>query len=117
MKLIKISNLITLGLILSFAAVGCKTKPYVTPIPGNKSNVGGNQTIPPDNGLRFQPQGGTDTTTTTGGGAQREGLYTGWPENRTALQAQTVYFDYDKSAIKSSEQSKLQAVADYLRNN
>lgn len=35
-------------------------------------------------------------------------------QNRTALEAQTVYFDYDQSAIKASERAKLQAAKKYL---
>jgi peptidoglycan-associated lipoprotein len=35
-------------------------------------------------------------------------------QNRTALQAQTVYFDFDKSDIKPSEREKLRVVKDYL---
>src|SRR5262245_181898 len=40
----------------------------------------------------------------------------GWVgnENRTALQAQTVYFDYDKSDIKPSERTKLRVAKEYL---
>ena len=33
------------------------------------------------------------------------------------LKADTVYFDYDKSAIRSSEKSKVAAVADYMKAN
>jgi peptidoglycan-associated lipoprotein len=35
-------------------------------------------------------------------------------QNRTALQAQTVYFDYDKSDIKPSEREKLRVAKEYL---
>ena len=35
-------------------------------------------------------------------------------QNRSALQAQTVYFDFDKSDIKPSEREKLKVVKDYL---
>src|SRR5688572_26192716 len=35
-------------------------------------------------------------------------------QNRSALQAQTVYFDFDKSDIKPSEREKLRVVKDYL---
>ena len=35
--------------------------------------------------------------------------------DRTAFAADTVYFDYDSSAIKSSEQSKLSAIASALQ--
>jgi len=37
--------------------------------------------------------------------------------NRTALQAQTVYFDFDKSDIKPAEREKLKAAKDYLDKN
>ncbi len=37
--------------------------------------------------------------------------------NRTALQGQTVYFDFDKSDIKSAEREKLKAAKDYLDKN
>ncbi|MGH7943916.1 MAG: OmpA family protein [Opitutaceae bacterium] len=35
-------------------------------------------------------------------------------QNRTALEAQTVYFDFDKSDIKPSEREKLRVAKDYL---
>ena len=35
-------------------------------------------------------------------------------QNRTALQAQTVYFDFDKSDIKPSEREKLRVAKEYL---
>jgi peptidoglycan-associated lipoprotein len=38
-------------------------------------------------------------------------------QNRGALQAQTVYFDFDRSDIKASERPKLQAAKDYLEKN
>ncbi len=37
--------------------------------------------------------------------------------DREALKAQTVYFDFDKSAIKPSERSKLEAAKAYLEAN
>ncbi len=37
--------------------------------------------------------------------------------DRTALAAQTVYFDFDQSGIKSSERSKLDAAKAYLESN
>lgn len=38
-------------------------------------------------------------------------------QNRTALDAQTVYFDFDRADIKPSERAKLQAAKDYLDKN
>ena len=45
------------------------------------------------------------------------GSHDNWTQNPTILESQTVYFDFDKSSIRSSEQGKLQAVSDYLRSN
>ncbi len=38
-------------------------------------------------------------------------------QNRSALEAQTVYFDFDSSAIKPTEREKLRAAKDYLDKN
>lgn len=38
-------------------------------------------------------------------------------QNRTALQANTVYFDFDQSAIKAGEREKLKAAKEYLDKN
>ena len=38
-------------------------------------------------------------------------------QDRSALAAQAIYFDFDSSSIRSSEQSKLQAVASALRSD
>lgn len=38
-------------------------------------------------------------------------------QNRTALASQTVYFDFDQSAIKASERAKLKLAKDYLDQN
>jgi peptidoglycan-associated lipoprotein len=37
-------------------------------------------------------------------------------QDRAALASQTVYFDFDRSAIQPSEQGKLDSVATYLKN-
>ena len=43
----------------------------------------------------------------------------GWNgnENRSALQAQTVYFEYNKSDIRASEREKLRVAKEYLEKN
>ncbi|MGH9771986.1 MAG: OmpA family protein [Candidatus Acidiferrales bacterium] len=38
-------------------------------------------------------------------------------QNRTALAAQTVYFDFDSSAVKAGERAKLKDAKDYLDKN
>ena len=41
----------------------------------------------------------------------------GGPEDRETLKANIVYFDFDKSTVKKSEQPKLAAVAEYLKSH
>jgi peptidoglycan-associated lipoprotein len=45
------------------------------------------------------------------------GQYDNWIQDREALKAETVHFDFDSSVLKSSEQPKVSAVADYLKAN
>lgn len=71
------------------------------------------------------PQGGgagltpVDLSTTTAGPdlALREGGFDPNGQNRTALQAQTIYFDFDRSDVKAGERPKLQAAKAYLDSN
>ncbi len=72
------------------------------------------------------PQGGgatslapTDLSTTTAGNdlALRDAGFDANGQNRQALADKTVYFDFDKSAIKPSERPKLAATKDYLDKN
>jgi peptidoglycan-associated lipoprotein len=100
------------------AAVGCRKKPVgVTPLPnakfGQVPEAGPGGILPGDNtGINTQPG------TTAGGIAQGDhGQHAGWAEDHDTFKADIVYFDFDKSAIKSTEQSKLEAVGDYLKNN
>ncbi len=48
---------------------------------------------------------------------EREAGFNEMGQNREALAAQTVYFDFDKSDIKASERPKLQAAKEYLDQN
>jgi peptidoglycan-associated lipoprotein len=118
MKLTKIFNLTVLGAALTITAFGCKTKPLnPTPLYGSRQHIGD---VGPGNGP--MPLSPIDTTSTQ---PNRDGTipptdnnaHPGWAEDPSALRAQTVYFEYDKSSIKGSEQSKLDDVANYLKNN
>jgi peptidoglycan-associated lipoprotein len=40
-----------------------------------------------------------------------------WPRDRQVFKAYTVHFEYDSSAVKPGEKSKVKAVADYLKAN
>ena len=41
----------------------------------------------------------------------------GWTPNADIFKQDTVYFDFDSSAIKASEHAKISRVADYLKAN
>lgn len=49
--------------------------------------------------------------------AQRTGDWNELGQNRTALKDQSVYFDFDQSAIKAGEREKLRVAKDYLDKN
>src|SRR5690348_1945919 len=100
MKLTKISNLMMLGLALTFVVSGCKKKPTnVTNLPGNKPIVRNNNPFGPGEGLR--PPVDPGTTDLSGKIAPNDQTtHMGWHENTDALKAQTIYFDYDKSSVR-----------------
>jgi peptidoglycan-associated lipoprotein len=119
MKLIKFTNLLVLGLVLTVAASGCKKKPVgVTPLPGAKAGA------VPDAGsgaaMRTTPtpsDTGLTGTEKTGYASNPADLHAGWPENREILKSDTVFFDFDSSVVKASEKPKVMAVAGYLKAN
>lgn len=116
MKLTKFANLIVIATCLAIAS-GCRSKQpgRVTPLTGSGS--GGI-----DDPGAASPIG--DPYGTNGTGITSEPIpqaswddVKDWPQNREILKAETVYFDYDSSAVRSSERSKVAAVADYLKTN
>jgi peptidoglycan-associated lipoprotein len=113
MKSIKFANLLVVALVLSVAAVGCKKKPTnVTPLPNQGSMVGGAGPAGSD-----VPGGGSlggDEPVPFGGDQAAFDLAT---EDRQAFAADTVYFDFDSSLVKSSEQGKVDRVAGALMEN
>jgi peptidoglycan-associated lipoprotein len=124
MKLTRFNHLLVAALILSAAATGCKKRAVgVTQIPGQKpGNVGegGVAGAEPGTGLKTG-EGSTGTENPFGKpGEQKQvdpSMYANYIPDKEALRAQTVYFDFDSSAIKSSESGKLSSVADYLRGH
>jgi peptidoglycan-associated lipoprotein len=113
MKLTKFANLLVIALALSFAAAGCRHRPQgVTPLPNaarsGVSDIGEGTPISPGEGMGAEA---------TGIAANPAGSHEGWAEDAQTLQADTVYFDYDSSVVKTSEKSKVAAVADYLKAN
>ena len=114
MKLFKSANLLVLGVALSLVASGCKHKtPTVTPLPNSGLNGNGTENGPGNAGAL---QGGGQTTE-MGGGPTATFDPDSMAQDRTAFAADIVYFDYDSSAIKPSEESKLAAVASALKSD
>jgi peptidoglycan-associated lipoprotein len=120
MKPNKLFNLLVLGCALTMTAVGCKHKaPPVTPLPNDgTTGVAGKGNKP---GLDSQPPltPGTGDVSSTAVGitptdASKYDNYTPHPE---ILQAQTIHFDFDKSAIKTADEPKLEEVANYMKSN
>ena len=113
MKAFKSTGWLALGLALSLVAAGCKHKqPPITHFPnsglngGDNANLGNAGTLPAGN--EPVPVGGGDTANFNPDDMTQD---------RSALASETVYFDYDSSAIKGSEQSKLTAVAAALKSD
>jgi peptidoglycan-associated lipoprotein len=117
----KLITLIALGAALTLSGTGCRHTPQHTstivgqPGPVNPPPTGPDTALPMGNGngsVGSQPI----TTPMNGGGPVGPG-HEGWIAHPDVLQADTIHFDYDKSAIRASEESKLSAVIDYLKNN
>jgi peptidoglycan-associated lipoprotein len=124
MKLAKFSYLLTLGLTLSFAVVGCKKGlDKTTQIPGNKYGAPSDSATPPrdiaqGNTINTAPRNtgaetGIDSTAlrpkTDATNPQTDNLDNYIP-NAEVFRNQTVYFDLDKSNVKASEIPKLEEV-------
>lgn len=129
MKPFSKSGSVALVVILSLAA-GCKTgqKNY-TPLPGYSGTPGassglgkGQPILPSARPLNQEGAGSNGSDTATGvnnpdganGQPSREEIE-GMLANREQFKANTVYFDYDKSAVKADGKANIQAVATYLK--
>jgi peptidoglycan-associated lipoprotein len=119
MKLIKFANLLAFAIAITIGAAGCKTHTPPTikfddqgrPITGS----GADQTAGP--GGKIPGESGVGSTPGTTGIPFGTSEHNGWPEDREALKADTIHFEYDSAAVKPSEHSKVTAVADYLKSN
>jgi peptidoglycan-associated lipoprotein len=112
MKSAKLLNILMSGMLLAVFAAGCKKQPKnITAIPGLQARPSGpdlNPALNPNTGLSVN-DGGLQSGEIA---PPKEG---GVPD-RAALAQETIYFDFDRSAIKPSEQPKLDRVATYLKN-
>ena len=113
MNAFKFSSLLALAVVVSLTGTGCKHKtPPITRF--------GNNGLTGNNGDNLNGGG----TLNGGGGPVQMGggdLATFNPDDmaqdRSAFAAETLYFEYDSSTIKSSEESKISAVASALKSD
>jgi peptidoglycan-associated lipoprotein len=118
MKTMKLIYPLAFALAFTFATTGCHNHKAVnvTPMPGeNPPIVGGDTgggTLPP--GTPMNP----DINPTNGAIATTDAtMFDNMTEDRAALAAYTIHFAFDSTAIKSSEQSNLDAVAAALKSD
>jgi peptidoglycan-associated lipoprotein len=115
MKAIKFANLCIIALALTVAAVGCKKKPTgITHLPGQTGSV----TDPSAARLGQGGVVGSGSDVESGGGELPPGgAFAHMKEDRSALADYTVYFDFDSSTVRSSEQGNVISVAGILNEN
>jgi peptidoglycan-associated lipoprotein len=130
MKPIKFSKLLVFAFIVSVAATGCKKTPVKLMdmygsrmLPGTGPGGEGSPTnVGPGGPLVSQPGGPGSGPITPGGreepspqvGPEAFAKYIPHPE---ILKAYAVYFDFDRSLVKSGERPKVNAVAEYLKGH
>ena len=125
MKINRFAYLLVLGLVLTIAASGCRKRPSnVTVLPsGSPTKI-----VVPDPGLAG-PGTGINTDGKVVSRPEKDnpedfGTKQGspddkanWTPNGEIFKQDTVYFDFDSSAIKKDEKAKIGRVADYLKAN
>jgi len=116
MKFTRFTSLLAGGLVLAFAATGCKHSTPRTLFHGSGAAGGEeNPSLAPGEKL---PGSGTEGAQGIGGiPSNPPGSHAGWLENASRFQSDTVHFAYDSSVVRADDRSRVQAVADYLKAN
>jgi peptidoglycan-associated lipoprotein len=118
MKLAAFSKIFVVALALGVSAVGCKTNKFVTPLPGSGPGANRNHQIGEGNQLGMNGDGiNGGITSEPGGGEAANFNPDDMNQDREALAADAVYFDFDSASIRPSEQSKVSAVASALNSD
>src|SRR5581483_3969881 len=106
MKMIKLSSILTLALIAAMAGTGCAHRTgHMTNMPSLKNPA------PPE-----PSDAGTLNNNNAGGGSE-PAPFNNPAEDRQTLAAQSIYFNYDSAAVKKTERSKVDAVAQALKSD
>jgi peptidoglycan-associated lipoprotein len=119
----KLKSLFTLAfaVLLAASVVGCKKKmDRVTPLPG----YGAGATVKDPNATGLNTGLTGNNANPIGNESNPNGVIpqsgkrdiTGRPQDRDKYRAQTVYFDFDRDSVKSSEASKVQEVANRFKS-
>ena len=115
MKSARLLNFLVATLLLATAASGCKKNPKnITPIGSPRSGMVANEgPSGPITGTRIGEDNPRGSNLPPGNIAEP---YANADEDRASLASQAIYFDFDRSAIKTSEHSKLDQVATYMKS-
>ena len=109
-----------LSVALAAGMTGCKHRPPNTIAIPDTGRPPSNSTQPPGPGagdINANPNPTTSEAIPINNGAYTP-LFNGpHDEDRGKFQADTIYFDFDSSTIKASEEAKLQEVANYFKDN
>lgn len=116
MKFLKFANLLALAVSLTMVSAGCKHKgpPPVTHL-SNGGLSGSDNSNPGNAGTLVGGENPGNQPVPTGGGPTANFNPDDMNQDRAALADDTIYFDFDSSAIKTSEEPKLAAVAAALK--
>jgi peptidoglycan-associated lipoprotein len=130
MRIFKLSMLVVLTASLVLGGAGCKRKPKpTTVIPGNQvgqiGTPGGGQQPPvvkPDSGFKLPSDNtakalpaGEDLKPTDAGTPLSKDDISQMERVPDFFKANTVYFDFDRSAVRASERVRVEEVAAYLK--
>ena len=114
MNAFKFSSLFAFAVALSLVGTGCTHKtPPITHFNNPNGGLAGNGDNLGNGGLL----GGNTGPTPVGGGDTATFNPDDMAQDRSAFAAETLYFEYDSSTIKSSEESKISAVASALKSD
>src|SRR2546428_710072 len=113
MKRIEIAKLLALAITLTFAVTACHKRPgIITPLPNRPPGLVGGERAGDLAGKVPSPD-----EVKTGGGETAEFNVDDMIQDRAALAAQTVHFDFDSSVVKTAEKPRVQAVASALKSD
>jgi len=113
--------------ILTVGLTGCAHRPTLTPLPDSpRPTHDTTATTPaptqptepaPGPALPTKPDVNSGEGPGEGSGGPYSGVFANGKPDAEILKADTVYFDFDSATIKKSEEKKLEAVSNYLKNH